>query len=247
MALKTYSEMSAAIQNYSQNSETSFVANIPNFIISAEDKIFSAVDLPSKWKSEDSKMTVVDQSEYQLADGTIDILSVRITENVVASQSAPGVEFGPVRYLLQKDYDFMLEAYPGSSTAITSGVPKYYAISDANVNSAEPRLDIRLGPIPSAANHQMTITYYGKTASDSLTTSPSSTNGTWLSVMFPDVLLYGALVQAYTYMKGSPDMIQWYEKQFMDGVMLLKNLSENRLNQDDYRPRPIAAPPVPQG
>lgn len=236
--------MKTAIQQYCQNSEASFVSNIDSFIISAEDKIFAAVDLPSKWKSEDSKMTVVDQSEYQLADGTIDILSVRITENVVASQSAPGVEFGPVRYLLQKDYDFMLEAYPGSSTAITSGVPKYYAISDANVNSAEPRLDIRLGPIPSAANHQMTITYYGKTASDSLVTT---TAGTWLSVMFPDVLLYGALVQAYTYMKGSPDMIQWYEKQFMDGVMLLKNLSENRLNQDDYRPRPIAAPPVPQG
>ena len=236
--------MKTAIQQYCQNSEASFVSNIDSFIISAEDKIFAAVDLPSKWKSEDSKMTVVDQSEYQLADGTIDILSVRITENVVASQSAPGVEFGPVRYLLQKDYDFMLEAYPGSSTAITSGVPKYYAISDANVNSAEPRLDIRLGPIPSAANHQMTITYYGKTASDSLVTT---TAGTWLSVMFPDVILYGALVQAYTYMKGSPDMIQWYEKQFMDSVMLLKNLSENRLNQDDYRPRPIAAPPVPQG
>ena len=245
MALKTHSEITTAIQQYCQNSETSFVSNIDNFIISAEDKIFSAVDLPSKWKSEDSKMTVVDQSEYQLADGTIDILSVRITESVMGSpQAAPGVEFGPVRYLLQKDYDFMLEAYPGSNSAITSGVPKYYAISDANVNSAEPRLDIRLGPIPSAADHQMTITYYGKTASDSLVTT---TAGTWLSVMFPDVLLYGALVQAYTYMKGSPDMIQWYEKQFMDGVMLLKNLSENRLNQDDYRPRPIAAPPVPQG
>tara|TARA_E500000331_G_scaffold345453_1_gene383041 strand:+ start:56 stop:790 length:735 start_codon:yes stop_codon:yes gene_type:complete len=244
MALKTYSEMSTAIQQYCQNLEASFVSNIPNFIISAEDKIFSAVDLPSKWKSQDSLMTVQDQAEYQVQDGVIDVLSIRITENVVAAQSAPGVEFGPVRYLLQKDYDFMLEAYPGSNTAITSGVPKYYAVSDAKVSSSEPTLDIRLGPIPGAANHQMTITYYGKTASDSLVTT---TAGTWLSVMFPDVLLYGSLVQAYTYMKGSADMIQWYEKQFMDGVMLLKNLSENRLNQDDYRPRPIAAPPVPQG
>lgn len=244
MALKTYSEMSTAIQQYCQNLEASFVSNIPNFIISAEDKIFSAVDLPSKWKSQDSLMTVQDQAEYQVQDGVIDVLSIRITENVVAAQSAPGVEFGPVRYLLQKDYDFMLEAYPGSNTAITSGVPKYYAVSDAKVSSSEPTLDIRLGPIPGAANHQMTITYYGKTASDSLVTTDA---GTWLSVMFPDVLLYGSLVQAYTYMKGSADMIQWYEKQFMDGVMLLKNLSENRLNQDDYRPRPIAAPPVPQG
>lgn len=244
MALKTYSEMSTAIQQYCQNSETSFVSNIPNFIISAEDKIFAAVDLPSKWKSEDSLMTVQDQSEYQLANGVIDVLSVRITESVMLSPQASGVEYGPVRYLLQKDYDFMLEAYPGSSTAITSGVPKYYAISDAKVNSSEPTLDIRLGPIPSAANHQMTITYYGKTSSDSLTTSPSSTDGTWLSVMFPDVLLYGSLVQGYTYMKGSPDIIQFYEKQFLDGLSLLKNLSENRLNQDDYRPRDFVPAPA---
>ena len=244
MSLKTYDEMATAIQAYTQNSESSFVANIPNFIIATEDKIFGAIDMPSKWKSEDSKMTFVGQSEYQLADGTIDILSVRITENVVASQSAPGVEFGPVRYLLQKDYDFMLEAYPGTNSVETRGVPKYYAISDANVNGAEPRLDIRVGPIPSAANLQMTITYYGKTSSDSLV---SSTTGTWLSVSFPDVLLYGSLVQAYTYMKGSADMLQLYDKQFMEGVALLSNITQNRLNQDDYRPRPISAPPVPQG
>jgi hypothetical protein len=241
MALKTYSEMSTAIRQYCQNSEISFVSNVPNFIISAEDKIFAAVDLPSKWKSEDSKMTVQDQAEYQLANGVIDVLSVRITENVVASQSG-GVEFGPVRYLLQKDYDFMLEAYPGSSTVITSGVPKYYAISDAKVNATEPTLDIRVGPIPSAANHQMTITYYGKTSADSLVSAGDS--GTWLSVMFPDVLLYGSLVQGYTYMKGSPDIIQFYEKQFLDGLSLLKNLSENRLNQDDYRPRDFVPAPA---
>ena len=178
----------------------------------------------------------------------IDILSVRITENVKPAQADPGVEFGPVRYLLQKDYDFLLEAYPGTSTDKTLGVPKYYAISDAKLatgsSPVEPTLDIRLGPIPALANHQMTITYYGKTSADSLV---NSTAGTWLSSAFPDILLYGSLVQAYTYMKGSPDMLQLYDKQFMEGVALLSNVTQNRLNQDDYRPGRLAPPPAPQG
>tara|TARA_R110002167_G_scaffold234638_2_gene439916 strand:+ start:1371 stop:2117 length:747 start_codon:yes stop_codon:yes gene_type:complete len=248
MSLKTYAEMTTAIQAYTQNSESSFVDNIPNFIIATEDKIFGAIDMPSKWKGQASEMTVVGGSEYELAPGVIDILSVRITENVVTAQVEPGVEFGPVRYLLQKDYDFLLEAYPGTSTAKTLGVPKYYAISDAKIatgsSPAEPTLDIRLGPIPALADHQMTITYYGKTSADSLVTS---TGGTWLSSTFPDVLLYGSLVQAYTYMKGSPDILQIYDKQFMEGVALLSNITQNRLNQDDYRPGRITPPPAPQG
>lgn len=248
MALKTYAEMTAAIQAYTQNSESSFVANIPNFIIATEDKIFGAIDMPSKWKNQVSEMTGIGVSEYELDAGVIDILSVRITENVKPAQADPGVEFGPVRYLLQKDYDFLLEAYPGSSTAKTLGVPKYYAISDAKLatgsSPVEPTLDIRLGPIPALANHQMTITYYGKTSADSLV---SSTAGTWLSSAFPDILLYGSLVQAYTYMKGSPDMLQLYDKQFMEGVALLSNVTQNRLNQDDYRPGPVTLPPAPQG
>ena len=83
MSLKTYTQMSAAIQAYTQNSETSFVQNIPNFVTAAEDKIFGAIDMPSKWKSQASLMTVLNQSEYELEAGVIDILSVRITENVV--------------------------------------------------------------------------------------------------------------------------------------------------------------------
>ena len=249
MALKTYPEMATAIQAYTQNSESSLVANIPNFIIATEDKIFGAIDMPSKWKGQASEMTSIGVSEYELDPGVIDILSVRITETVVTpTQADPGVEFGPVRYLLQKDYDFLLEAYPGTSTAKTLGVPKYYAISDAKIaigsSPAEPTLDIRLGPIPALANHQMTITYYGKTSADSLVIS---TGGTWLSSTFPDVLLYGSLVQAYTYMKGSPDMLQLYDKQFMEGVALLSNITQNRLNQDDYRPGRITPPPAPQG
>ena len=243
MALRTYAEMSTAIQDYCQNSETSFVANIPNFIIGAEDRIFAAVDLPSQWKSQASVLTTANQSEYALTQGVINVLSVRITENVVPAQADPGVEYGPVRYLLQKDYDFLLEAYSGSSTAPSTGVPKYYAISDASTSSLEPSLNIRLGPIPSASLHQMTVTYYGKTSSDSLVNAGTAT---WLSTVFPDVLLYGSLLNAYIYMKGSSDLIQYYEKQFMEGIMLIKNLIDKGDNGGDFRPRPILIAPNQQ-
>jgi len=243
MALNTYAGMEAAIRDYCQNSETSFVLNIPNFVRGAEDRIFAAVDLPSQWKSQTSVLTTANQSEYALEQGVINVLSVRITENVVPVIAGVGVEYGPVRYLLQKDYDFLLEAYSGSSTAPSTGVPKYYAISDAVTSLLEPSLNIRLGPIPSASLHQMTVTYYGKTSSDSLTNSGTTT---WLSTVFPDVILYGSLVNAYIYMKGSSDLIQYYEKQFMEGIMLIKNLIDKGDNGDDFRPRPILVAPNQQ-
>tara|TARA_R110002051_G_scaffold224969_1_gene287935 strand:- start:325 stop:603 length:279 start_codon:yes stop_codon:yes gene_type:complete len=81
----------------------------------------------------------------------------------------------------------------------------------------------------------MTVTYSQKTAAQSITGQGSETATTWLSVTFPDILLYGSLVQAYTYLKGEPDIIQLYEKQFMEGMALLKNVSSTRMDNDSYR------------
>jgi hypothetical protein len=236
-----YGDLGTAIRNYCQNSETTFDANIVNFVNSAEERIFEAVDLPSAWKVVNDAALVVGTPEYSLGAGVVDVLSVRISE--VASGPSP-VSYGPVRYLLQKDYDFLLEAYPGSDSAQSTGIPKYYGISVATVTSNSPDLTIRLGPAPDAL-YSMTTTYYGRTSSDSVTGgnawTSSDTTETWLSVTFSDVLLYGSLVQAYTFMKGEPDMIQLYEKQFMDGLTLLKNLVETRYDGDDYRPAPLVA------
>lgn len=239
MAMLTYAQMSDGIQDYCQNSEASFVSNIPNFIAGAEDRIFAAVDLPSQWKTQASVLTSANQSEYQLEAGVIRVLSARITENAVAAQPDPGVEFGPVRYLLQKDYDFLLEAYSGSSSAPDTGVPKYYAVCDSAVSGLEPTVTIRLGPVPATSNLQMSLTYYGKTSNDSLVSSGA--NGTWLSSVFPDVILYGSLVNAYIYMKGSQDLVQYYEKQFMEGIMLIKNLIDKGDNGDSFRVRYLPA------
>jgi len=281
--------------------------------------VFLAVQMPAFWNSDITQVTAASTSSYTLEAGVIDVLSVRIGQTAVSG--AEDVEKGPVLYLLRKDYDFLLEAYPGSApvaatitgisqateavvTASNSfsngdsiviagvidmtqvngnyytvadvsassfklklngsyvdssgfglyggggtatgaqdtGIPKYYAVSSASVSAAAPTLtnptmEIRLGPIPNAI-YPMTVDYYGKVGTDSITdgatSGGTSTNVTWLSVTAPDVLLYGALVQAYTFMKGEPGLIQMYEKQFMEGVVLLKNLGEGRQVSDVY-------------
>ena len=244
-----YGTLKQAIQDYCANSETSFVSHINDFILAAEDRIFGVIDLPQRWLSTTVQPLVVGTSEYTLsaALGVLDILSVRISEADTSQTS--DVSFGPVRYLLQKDYDFLLEAYPGSASEIDKAVPKYYAISSyaaaATTSTASSSITVRLGPSPSVAS-EMTATYYGKPASSSITNGSVDATTTWMSSNFPDLLLYGSLVQANTYMKGEPDMTQLYEKHFMEGLTVMKNLLEDRSDGDDYRPRP-SAPMPPAG
>ena len=230
-----YGDLIAAIQDYCQNSESTFVAHINDFIIAAENKVFMSVQMPAFWKNDITQATTLDDADYDLPAGSIDVLSVRVNQK--AGAAAGLVNAGPVLYLLRKDYDFLLEAYPGTSTGVNgttnTGVPKYYSVSSAGSSSTNPLISIRLGPIPDGA-YAMTIDYYGKTVADSITSGSISGNETWLSVTAPEVLLYGSLVQAYTFMKGEPDMIQMYDKQFMEGLGLLKNLGEARQTSDVY-------------
>lgn len=310
-----YGELKTLIQDYCQNSETSFVAHIPDFVRSAEDKTFLTVQMPAFWKSDSTLRTTDGTAEFTAVAGTIDISSVRIGENenpvasvvttlatharnagtgnvyitegdlskfpidttisipmadgsiftprISSSTTVPGsrdilffadgdvfpetgltpdmaagvtithsmTQSGTVRYLLRKDYNFLLEAYPGTTSAVTKGIPKYYAVSSAGDNSLNPTLTIRLGPIPDGV-YAVTVDYYGKTAADSITASDSTT--TWLSVVFPDTLLYGSLVEAYIYMKGEPDLVQTYTTQFQNSLMMIKNLGEGRQTGDSF-------------
>jgi len=125
-----YSELSTAIQDYAQNSETTFLAHLNDFIIAAEDKIFMAIQMPAFWKADSTQVTASGTAEYTLPAGVLDIFSARIGETAVSG--AEEVVDGPVRYLLRKDYDFMLEAYPGTNSAQATGTPKHYAVSSAS-------------------------------------------------------------------------------------------------------------------
>jgi len=219
----THNELKTAIQNFVENTDSIFTFYIDDFIRATEDRVFSLVQMPSFWKTS-SGNTVASQKDYS-GTGMLDVFSVRV------SQTASDAD-GPWVHLLRKDYDFLDEAYPGSAAGVTTGKPKYYAVSSSQVVTPNPSLTIRLGPAPNGV-YPYVIDYYGKTRDDSIT-SGAADKETWLSVTFPDVLLYGSLFEAYTFMKGEPDLLQLYEKRFMEGVQLLKSFGEGRMAGDSY-------------
>jgi hypothetical protein len=232
-----YTELEELIQDMAQNGEDSFVSHINEFIRSAEDKAYEVMSGGLYFTVTASVSTVADQANYGVADGMpagiADIRGIRLGET-------PGADLyttGPVRSLLVKDYEFLAEAY--QTDTIVTGVPKYYAVLTAFAGTTNnPEVTIQLAPTPDAI-YTTEIQYQRKHTNDSITAGNTpgvaSTDHTWLSVMLPDVLLYGALVQGYTYMKGEPDIMALYEKNFQENMLLLKNMVENRQTTDTYK------------
>jgi len=150
-----------------------------------------------------------------LPDGTVEVYAVKV--------SGTGTK-GEWKYLLRKDWDFLIEAYPGTQSADSTGIPKYYAIGLADVGtkpsnggvttSSNPRLSIEVAPKPSSTTIQYIVDYYQKTAAESIVTASE----TWLSVTFPDVLLYGSLADAYLFLKSEPALLQYCEQRFHEGM-----------------------------
>ena len=123
-------------------------------------------------------------------------------------------------FLLQKDVNYLHEHSPNSST---TGTPKYYAFFDSD--------NFIVAPTPDS-NYAVELHYYYRPAS---LTAGAESGTTWLSDNAPNALLYGSLVEAYIYMKGEPDMLQMYEKQFTEALTRIKDLAEARENSDAYR------------
>jgi hypothetical protein len=202
----TFATLKTAIQDYTDNAEATFVTNLPNFVKAAEDRIFEAVDLEYFRKNVTSAMTASDQF-LSVPDDLLAVFSLQITTS------------GSESFLLQKDVNYLREYTPNAST---TGVPKYYAVFSVD--------HFLLAPTPNSA-YTVELHYYYRPTS--LVDSGSST--TWMSANAPNVLLYGALFEAYTFMKGEQDVIAIYEKRFMDGLARLKDLGEARENYDAYR------------
>ena len=123
---------------------------------------------------------------------------------------------GSQSFLLQKDVEYLQEYNPTGTT----GVPKYYAVFDINT--------FLLAPIPND-NYSVELHYFYRPAS--ITTGAT----TWIGDYAQEALLYGSLIEAYTYMKGEPDLITQYEKRFNEALMRLKNYGEGREEVDAYR------------
>jgi hypothetical protein len=203
----TYAQLQTAIQDFTENTETSFVNNLPIFIRSCEDRIFTVVDLEFFRKNATSQLTVGDP----YLNVPVDYLAP-FSLQVTTANYKDFLEFKDVNYLQEYNNSVGVQA-----------TPKYYGVFDVD--------NFILSPTPNLA-YDVELHYYYRP--DSLTAG-LGTGTTWLSENAPNALLYGSLVEAYTYMKGEQDMMQLYEQRFIQEIQRLKDLAEARENSDAYR------------
>ena len=212
----SYSELKQAIQDFTENDETGFVTNLPVFIRSAEARIFSNVDLENFRKNATSALT---QNNEYLSTPADFLAPFSLFITTASSEN----------FLIEKDVNFIREAYPNRAT---TGVPKYYAFFDATATSSgQVQANFILGPTPDQA-YTVELHYYYRPAS---LTAGANSEYTWLSKNASNALLYGSLIEAYIYMKGEQDVISMYEGRFQEAMTRLKDLAEARENDDAYR------------
>ena len=204
----TYDQLKTAIQDYTQNSETSFVANLPVFIRVAEERILKNVQLTLFRKNATANMTASNQYLAAPSD-FLAPFSLSYTDGD-----------GNKDFLEYKDVNFVQEFNPDAST---TGAPRYYAYFDVS--------SFLIGPTPDSS-YAVELHYFYRPAS---LTSGSGSSTTWLSTNAEVALLYGCLIEAYTYMKGEADVMQEYEKRFAEAVISLKNFGEAKEVTDAYR------------
>ena len=208
-----YTALSAAIQAYTENTETNFVANIPVFVTQAEQRIFNSVQFPSLRQN----VTGTTTTNNKYLQCPTDFLAVYSLAIINAS--------GEYEYLLNKDVNFIRQAYPQPTD---KGIPKYYALFGPRSDNAT-ELTFILGPTPDAAyGAELHYFFYPP----SITVSPYTS---WLGDNFDTVLLYGSLVEAYTYMKGEQDMMALYNGKYQEALALAKRLGDGMERQDAYR------------
>lgn len=214
-----YAALSQAIQDYCQNTESSFVANIPTFVEQAEQRIYNQIQFPSLRKNVTGSVTT--NNKYLSCPA--DFLSV-FSLAVIDSD-------GSYKYLLNKDVNFIRESYP---TPTSTGVPEYYALFGPQ--TADPNeLSFILGPTPDSAYTVELHYFYYPT---SIVTAGTS----WLGDNFDSVLLYGSLVEAYTFMKGETELLAMYDGKYKEALSLAKRLGDGLERQDAYRSGQVRIP-----
>lgn len=209
-----YAALSQAIQDYTENAESTFVANIPVFVQQAEQRIYNQIQFPSLRKNVTGNTTASNKYLACPAD-------------FLASYSMAVVDAtGSYTYMLNKDVNFIRESYP---VPTDTGLPKHYALFGPRSNDPN-ELTFILGPTPDAVySVELHYFYYP----ESITTAASGQS--WLGDNFDSVLLYGSLVEAYTYMKGEQDMMALYDGKYKEAVALAKRLGDGLERQDAYR------------
>lgn len=206
-----YSELVAAVQDYVENQFST--TDIDTFIRQTEKRVYNSVQFPALRKNVTGTATA--NNPYLACPS--DFLAPYSLAAIAPSTGAHS-------FLLPKDVSFIREAYPPPTS---TGVPKFYAIYGPQ--SGDPKeLSFILGPTPNAS-YSVELHYYFYP--ESIVTAGT----TWLGDNFDPVLLYGTLVEAYTFMKGEADMIQLYDGKYKEALSLAKRLGDGMERGDSYR------------
>ena len=205
-----YTELKTAVEDYTENSFSA--TDFATMTKLAEQKIYNSVQLPALRKNVTGSLTA--NNKYLQCPS--DFLSVFSMAVVLAD--------GSYEYLLDKDVNFIRQAYP---TPTSTGTPRYYAIFGPRSDN-EDELTFIVGPTPDAS---LTVELHYFYYPESIVTS----NYSWLGDNFDSVLFNGVMVEAARFMKEEPDIIQNYEQQFAQSLILLKQLGDGKNRQDAYR------------
>ena len=206
-----YAALVSAVSSYTENTFPTVDMNL--FITQAEKRIYNAVQIPSLRKNV-TGITSTNNKYLQCPTDFLSTFSLAVIDPTT----------GAYTFLLNKDVNFIREAYPKPTS---TGAPKYYAIFGPRSDN-EAELTFILGPTPNAGySTELHYFYYP----ESIVTA----SNTWLGDNYDPALLYGTLVEAYTYMKGEPDMIGLYDGKYKEALGQLKRLGDGLERQDAYR------------
>ena len=204
----TYDQLKTAIQDYTENDETSFVTNLPLFIRISEERILKNVQLSLFRKNVTASTTASDK-----------FLACPSDFLAPFSLSLAGTD-GDKFFIDFKDPSF-IQSYTPDAT--TTGSPKYYAVFDID--------NFILAPTPNTT-FTAELHYFYRPAS---LTAGSGSGTTWLSENAEMAMLYGALIEAYIYMKGEQDVMAMYNKRFEESLIGVKMLGEAKETTGEYR------------
>jgi len=210
----TFDSLKQAIQDYTENSETTFVNNLPVFIRAAEERILKNVQLNLFMRNQQGTMTANNQYLGAPSD-FLAPFSITVTVS------------GKKQFLEFKDLSFIEEFNPDYTV---TGVPRYYAQFDVG--------NFIVAPTPNQ-DYAVEVQYLFRPAS---LTSGAGTGTTWLSDNADLAMLYGSLVEAYIFMKGEQDIMAQYNQRFNEAVIGLKMLGEAKETTQDYRVGKVIRP-----
>ncbi len=210
----TYDQLKQAIQDYTENTETSFVSNLSLFIRASEERILKNVQLDLFRRNQTATLTAA--NPY-----------LNCPSDFLAPFSLSYTLNGAREFIEFKDVSFVQTYTPDTAT---QGVPKYYAQFDVE--------NFLVGPTPNV-NYAVELHYLYRPTS---ITAGAGGATTWLSTNGDLALLYGALVEAYIFMKGEPDVMQQYTQRFNESMIALKMLGEAKETTQEYRVGKVIRP-----